>query len=120
MKKAGKKHLLQRVRYWQEKLGLGEWALAVHVTAPQDRKVHATCEADHEYWEAVLEFDLDWIEPEDLDGYVVHELSHLLIAQLVHAADTLALGNRVVEEWVRTSMETAVVGIERAILRIHR
>jgi hypothetical protein len=104
------------VRRWQKRLLLGDWKLTIQVGA-LDSNERADCDARPEYKEATIRLDPEKIPPEDLEGFIVHELLHLHTWRL----------EQIAEEWgqsesryalVRDIAESVVTELERAILNV--
>ena len=108
-----------RVRYWRNVLRLGAWGIEVEADPPTDADGAADCAAKPEYLIAQLWFDLKALDkPGELDAAVVHELLHLYCWKTVHAAETMAKGDPVLLEWIRTEEEALVTSLERLVLHL--
>jgi hypothetical protein len=69
------RNVTSRVKFWQKKLLLSDWKIAVEV-GPLDDGSRADCDAKPEYREAKIRLDPDKIDAEELDGFCIHELLH--------------------------------------------
>ena len=80
----------------------------------------ADCEAAPEYRTATVRFNLTRIPEEELAADVIHELLHIHIWSLAHAADVLCEADKTKREWVRVEEErlaTTLEGILTPLLR---
>lgn len=116
-RKPSKRHVRARVAYWQTRLNLTGWDVAV-AFGPDPDGADASCLAKPEYRSAVVTFDLALLKPADVERTVVHELLHCLVWPLANAANALAKGDKAAEEWVRTEEETLTTALERLLIQM--
>jgi hypothetical protein len=113
-----RQQIVRRVRHWVRALGLTDWHITVQVGPLKDNS-EANCAASPEYCASELGIDPAHVSSEQLDAYLLHELSHLMTWRLLNCAETLAGDNRALQEWVRVESETCQTMVERALCRAH-
>lgn len=111
------------VKFWKKRLQLQDWTINVKIAevskALDDVDVRACCEAFPEYKKALIEFDDTRIEPENLDGYVIHELLHCHITGFANISDKLSGGLSDDKKVVITYHEEALASaMERLVLSL--
>lgn len=119
-KKVTLAQLQARVNYWRQRMWLTEWAIKVELAKlPKNEasKIEAggECDAMPEYRQAVLRFDPANIEPDQIDEFVVHELTHLTTWRLAYVAEVCAGKDKRLMEWIRMEDEGLTTHIERVI-----
>jgi hypothetical protein len=93
--------------------GLDRWDIDVYQQEPNDDSM-AKAHAEPEYRRAKLTFCPDDIPPAEIDRYVRHELGHVLIWPLCHAAYHLAGNDHAKQEMVRLALERVATDLECA------
>lgn len=102
--------VLRLVRQYQRLMGLHQWDITVQFAA--DKSV-ASCNADDEYMQAVLTFDLERLAPSDDAATVRHELLHCMTWELIRVAEHLARSDRMAKEMIRAASERCTTLLER-------
>jgi len=102
--------ILRLVKKYQRLMGLNNWDITI--TFASD-KMAAGCNADDEYLQALISFDLDKIAPADETSTVRHELAHCLNWELVRVAEHLAKRDKLAHEMIRAASERSTTLIER-------
>lgn len=115
--RATKRYVRARIKYWRHRLGLAHWAFEIQFGPDKDGG-SAGCEAEPEYRQATLSFDLSLIHRDHIDRFVVHELVHCFVWGLANVAQTMARGNPALEEWVRTEEERLTTELEYLVLSL--
>ncbi len=113
--KVSRRYLVQRVKFWRGRLGLADWEIWVSLTNPGDGD-DAECEAEPRYKRATIRFNLDAIDPHELDTFIVHELLHIPVWPLGEAAIALAGGDPAKIKWVEDMEEQLITHLERVII----
>jgi len=111
--------LRKRIKRLAEALGLGDWEFQIvrQEYAAKDVSDLAGCQAKPEYKSAVLYFDVARIPPEELDSYIIHELLHCHIWELVALTDKLAT-TPAEREAIRLAEERLTTTLERLFARL--
>ena len=113
-KRPTKGEVMARLRVWQERLLLHQFAFSVEFGPdPTEERADADCAAAPEYMEAHLRFDLKAIPRARLDAYVRHELLHCYVEPLAHYAAFLCNGDKDKLEAVRHFEEELVTNFQR-------
>ena len=94
-------------------LQIQDWNIVVQFARIPGHR--ADCEANPEYKDALVRFDIDRISNEDLTSFVVHELLHTIIWKLAHVAETFTDDDAKLE-WVRMEEESLTTHLERIIV----
>lgn len=110
----------RRIRYWKERMLLNHWRLVVQFGKDEQEESEASCLAMPEYLHATLRFDLDKIHPDEIDSYVIHELSHCAIWGLANCATSMCGDDTAKLESVRVHEETMATYIERMVEHLTR
>lgn len=112
--------VMRRIKYWKQEMLLGHWRLAVEFAPDEKDESLASCLAMPEYLQATLRFDLDKIDPAEIDSYVVHELGHCAVWGLANAAHSMCGEDEAKLENVRVHEETTATYIERLVAHLTR
>lgn len=108
------RHLAARVRALARALALSDWELQVvpQANTRLDGEDLAGCTAQPEYKRARIYFDLGRIPPEELDQFIIHELMHCHVWELVNLAERLA-ATPTEREAIRCAEERLTTVLER-------
>lgn len=79
-RRAAQARLEERLRYWVDRMHLREWDIRIALVSPI-HDAYAQVGYQLDYTQALVQVGEDVAE-EDWDYEIVHELSHLLVAQL--------------------------------------
>lgn len=101
------------IREHSRTLRLWDWTLAA--TFPPEMKDRANCSASPEYQEAVMEFNLARIAPQEERDMVLHEMGHCMVEDLASLAVTLAKEDPAALEWIRRAEERLTSHIQRVV-----
>ncbi len=107
-----RRRLVSRVKYWRHRLGLDDWEIHVSLAKPGAGD-DAECEAEPRYKRATIRFNLDQIDPDELDNFIAHELWHIPVWALAEAGLTLAGDDLAKQKWVEDMEEQLVTHLER-------
>ena len=94
-------------------LRLDDWTIKTQFIKLPSHK--ADCEANPEYKEAIIRFDVRKISTDDLIPFVVHEMLHCVIWRLAHVAESFTDDDaklewcRIEEEYLTTQLEQIIV-----------
>lgn len=112
--------VLRRVHYWKKRLNLHEYRVGVEFGPDPDPEAgaDADCLAMPEYLEAKVRFDLDAIDPERIDQFVVHELLHIPTWRLVNFASSMCGEDAAKVETLREHNELLVTYLDRLVLAL--
>ena len=97
---------------------LTHWRITILFEVDEEDGSEAACSASPEYLAAEVRFDLAQIEPDEVDAYVIHELSHCLIWPLANTAQSLCGTDAAHLENVREREEGLATTIERLVLHL--
>jgi hypothetical protein len=106
-----KQQLARRLKRLAKQLDLDHW----HFELIMEDSVSAgaaSCEAKPEYFTAKISINLAKVSPEEMHGYLVHELLHCHVWEVVNLAEKLAS--------TPTEMEAIRVAEERLTSRMER
>lgn len=107
----------RRFRAWQKKLLLGDWKVELKF-GPLEHSEKADCDAKPEYREAVVRMDLTKIPDNEIDAYIIHELTHIWTWPIEKQAEHWAGDDESKYETVRDIAEGVVTNLERVILNV--
>ena len=94
-------------------LCLTDWSIKVQfVRIPRHR---ADCEANPEYKDAIIRFDVRKISDSDLIPFVVHEMLHCVVWKLSHVAESFT-NDEAKLEWCRIEEESLTTALEQIIV----
>lgn len=112
--------VLKRIRHWKSRMLLDHWKIGVSFEPDAEEGSAASCDAAPEYLHATLNFDMAKIDPDEIDHYIVHELSHCAIWPLAAAAHSMCGDDDAKLENVRVHEETLATYIERMVANLER
>jgi len=119
-RKLSQSAVMRRIRYWKRRMLLAHWKLAIEFGPDEKDGSEASCLAMPEYLQATLRFDLDKIDPDAIDSYVVHELGHCAVWGLANAAHSMCGDDEAKLENVRVHEESTATYIERLVESLTR
>ena len=93
--------------------GLSDWQVEVYIQSPNDDSTAKTY-GEPEYRRGTLVFTPEEIPEDDIDRFARHEVGHLVLWPLMHAADFLAEGDKAKAEMVRLALERVATDLEIA------
>jgi hypothetical protein len=127
-RKSKKQIILLLVDLLKPILRLDDWTIKVQFVKIASHR--ADCEANPEYKEAVIRFDVSRISTDDLIPFVVHEMLHCVIWRLAHVAESFTDDDaklewsRIEEEYLTTQLEQIIVPMVsdrlKAAIKIHK
>jgi len=87
----------KRVKYWGEKMGLGDLKISVRFINDPDSEVAGMAAPEPQYRRGMVKFNLGVVDFErDSDAHIRHELAHLMVSMY-----TQVVGHLVEDEGVK-------------------
>ncbi len=120
-----KKQIINRVTYWQNKLGLSNWRIKVTFQnfkrlADDDKYAAiAKTESNPTYLLADIYFKIEYLDVVD-DPAIVHELLHLVLGDIVSYFVSNSKDLQEDPAWTNYFEEKTVATLERIITRINK
>lgn len=107
------------LREWQDRLALGDWRVEPSRKKPLTNAL-ADMHSEPEHRLASWRLGVDWkgveITPEALESTAIHELLHVLLAELIDAAKNSATPT----ELLNSIEHGVIIVLERLLLQLNR